>query len=321
MIRKRTILSLALLASTAACGGGGGSSSPAAVTGSAAASGAASNPTGFNNPSVTSSVDANGNVVANTMSTDGSQMATLDLSGDVNPAALLTITAPGMNHTFTLGGPDVLGLENATFNGIAIYNLGDPTDPTGDRTLTNFNIKTETNADGSKDTVVFDVSGLQASNYGIWSHTDANGKTTALGAFSAGTATSAADMASLAGTQATYSGGLIGYGTTAGQNFNMTGTFNANADFGARTVGFNANVSQSDASGALTPMGTLSSNASFAQGSPKFTGSVTSAGMADPLSGSLAGTFYGAGAAEIGGVVNLTGAQTTAAASFGGKKN
>jgi hypothetical protein len=43
--------------------------------------------------------------------------------------------------------------------------------------------------------------------------------------------------------------------------------------------------------------------------------------MADPLSGSLSGSFYGAGAAEIGGAVNLTGAQTTAAAAFGGKKN
>ena len=176
MIRTRTILSLALLASTAACGGGGGGGGGAPAATSGGATTQTADPTGFSNPSVVSSVDANGNVTSATMSTDSSQTATLDMSEANVNGALLTITAPGMNHTFTLGAAN--GLSNENFNGIAIYNLADPTDPTGDRTLTNFNIKHETNADGSVSTVVFDVSGnLAASNYGIWSNTDATGKT------------------------------------------------------------------------------------------------------------------------------------------------
>src|SRR5713101_4784555 len=81
MIRQRTILSLALLASTAACGGGGGGGSAPAASGGAPA--LAANPTGCSNWFGASSSDANGFHTWATVSSVVSQTATLVLSGDV----------------------------------------------------------------------------------------------------------------------------------------------------------------------------------------------------------------------------------------------
>ncbi len=315
MIRKRTILSLALLASTAACGGGGGGGSAPAASGGAPAQ--AANPTGFSNPSVAASTDANGNLGTATMSTDGSQTATLDLSGDVNPAALLTITVPGFNHTFTLGGPDVTGLSDVTFNGVPIYNVADPNNADG--TLTNFNIKTETNSDNSKDTVVFDVSGLTSSNYGIWSHADATGKTTAVGAFAAGTDTLASDMPQTGA--ATYQGGAVGTGSSNGANFNLTGLFTGNVDFGSRQVGVSLDMTASQADGSAAHWGTLSSNATITQGTNKYAGAMTSSGTPVAVNGTTSGAFYGLAAAEMGGVFAVSGSGTSAIGAYGGAKH
>jgi hypothetical protein len=283
----RDVASVALLATVAACGGGGGgAAAPAGNSGGAAAA----QPAGGSSaaPSIT-----------------------LNQSG--NPA-LLTVSMPdiGVDHTFALTG---VGLENASFRGVPIYNLGDASG----QTLTHFLIQSD---NGGNDVLVYDASGLAATSFGIWSHTDPTTGATRYGAFDIGTPTSATDMAVLKGS-ASYAGGVIGSGSTGSAQFNLTGTFNALANFDNRTFGWNANLSASDASGAIQPWGTLSSSATIsADNSAAITGTVTSSGssalLPNAVNGTLAGHFHGAGASEVGGAFSVSGGQTTALGAFGG---
>ena len=289
MIRTRGVAGVAVLATVAACGGGGsggGAAAPAGSSGSAAAP----QPAGGASSSAT---------------------ITLDQSG--NPAQL-TVSVPniGMDHTFALTG---VGLENASFRDVPIYNMGDASG----QPITHFLIQSD---NGGRDVLVYDASGLAATNFGIWSHTDAATGATSFGAFDIGTPTSASDMAALKGT-ASYAGGVIGSGTTAGAHFNLAGTFNALANFDNRSFGWNATLSASDASGAMQPWGTLSSSATIAaDNSAAISGTVTSSGssalLPNPVGGTLAGHFHGAGAGEVGGVFGVSGGQTSALGSFGG---
>ncbi|HEX7970278.1 MAG TPA: hypothetical protein VF502_18795 [Stellaceae bacterium] len=249
-----------------------------------------------------------------------SQTATL-VQGDgtaANPSTItIHVASPGIDHTFTTTG-NVQGLQDATFNGVPISNLGDTAT---DTLFTNLGIVKDGN-----DVLVLDNSGsLSASNYGIWSHTDANGNVT-VGAFSTGTPTSAADMATLSasGATATYAGSAVGTGSTAGQNFNVVGTSNWTANFGSREVDWTASLSTIAADGSVAKGPVLSGTGSFTSGTPKFAGMVTSSGTSElvptQLSGSMAGSVYGGGAQEIGNVFSVAGGQTKIIGAAGGVK-
>ena len=312
MIRARTVMCLALLASTAACGGGGGGGgSPAPATGAGGATtqdgGSA---TGFSNPSVIASSTAN-SVGTPTMATDAtSQTATLIKTDDNPDVIAIHVPSVGMDHSFTLTG---VGLENVDFNGVPIYNIGDPNN--ADNILTNFNMRTDVNADGSTDKIIYDVSGLTASNYGLWEHVDASGNMT-VGAYSTGTLTLAADMPKKG--KATYAGSAIGTGSDLAAKFNVVGAWNGSADFDKQHVDWNTNLTRIDANGATSQFGTLTGSAGIFGN--KFAGSVTSSGTATALSGTTSGAFYGTGASEIGGVFSASGGGTNVIGAFGGKK-
>jgi hypothetical protein len=276
---------MAILASVGACSGGGGSAPPAGTGGSAAATpqtnGTSSSASSPSHPSVA-----------------------LDQSS--NPAQL-TIRVPdiGMGHTFTLAGTD---LQNAMFNGAPISNLINTVDGT-----TNFAIKTD---NGGRDVLVYDNSALSYSNYGIWSHSDASGNVVAVGTVAVGTPTPAKDIPMTG--LASYSGGVVATGTSGGSNLNLTGAFSAGVDFGARQIGFNSNLYSADASGALHQWGGINGSANIISGTSAFSGTVASWGASDQLNGTMAGSFFGPGAKEIGGGFAAAGGQTTLVGAFGG---
>jgi hypothetical protein len=231
-----------------------------------------------------------------------SPSAVLDQSTD---PATLTLHIPdiGMDHTFTLNGDT---LQNATFNGVPIGNLVNTPDGS-----TNFAIKRD-----SQDVLVYDASGLSFSSYGIWSHSDASGRVLAVGSVATGTPTRAADIP-VSGS-ASYAGGVVATGANGTGNFNLTGTFNALANFANQSLGFNSNLYSSDAGGTLHPWGSINGSASITPGSSSFAGSVTSSGTADQLSGTINGGFFGPGAKEIAGGFGATGSQTVLVGAFGG---
>ena len=96
----------------------------------------------------------------------------------------------------------------------------------------------------------------------------------------------------------------------------LAGTLTGAADFGAHTSAGSVS-SVTGGSGTLSAAGTLSSTPAFAPSTPAFTsvaaGTTTSASA-------TSGAFFGANAAQIGGVL-APGATTAGVAAFGGAKH
>jgi hypothetical protein len=300
MIRKRTILSLALLATTAACGGGGGGGAPGpapAVSGGAPAP-TASGSTNFNNPSVMATTDANGNLTATIAADATSQTATLTQGdGTADNPTTIHITGPNwIDHTFNTSA-NQLSLEDVTFNGVPIFN-------------TNGSSLAMYSENGGKDVLVSDNSGqLSFSNYGVWSHTDADGHVT-VGAFATGNETPVANIPTTGG--ATYQGSAVGTGSTGGQAFNLAGSFTGNVDFGARTAAVNLNMNAIAADGGQTAFNLASGPISMTGG--RYSGAIAGSGV----SGTTAGALYGTAAQEMAGVFSVAGGGTTAIGAYGG---
>jgi len=301
MIRKRTILSLALLATTAACGGGGGgggAAGPAPAASSTPPAQGSTASTNFNNPSVVATTDANGNLMPTMAADPTSQTATIAGDGSADNPATITIKVPGISHTFITSAGQ-LELTDQTFNGST------PMFNTAGSNLAMFK-------DGDSGVLVTDNSGqLSFSNYGVWSHTDANNKVT-VGAFAAGAETSAADLAALQNSKATYQGSAVGTGSTGGQKFNLAGSFQGQVDFGARTASVNLNMNAINPDGGQTAF-------NLASGPISMTGSRYAGAIAgNGVSGTTAGAVYGNTAQEMGGVFSVAGGGTTAIGAYGG---
>ena len=123
---------------------------------------------------------------------------------------------------------------------------------------------------------------------------------------------------------ATFTGLASGfYVDNLGIPYFTAANMSANADFGARTIGFSTtNSTMSDLNTGAGPMSAtglnLSGTLTYTSGSSRFTGSVTSV---NGMSGNANGRFYGPNAEEIGGVygVAATGVGSMLGA-FGGRR-
>jgi len=300
MIRKRTILSLALLASTAACGGGGGGGTggggSAAAGGSpTATAGAALPSTNFQSPSVFMAADG-----TTTMAADQtSQTYTMTGAGSgADPIILhVNINAGGVNYN---NDYDLTHVNDPTTAAFA-HNVFQQASPT-------------TTHDGS--TIVFDDT-LSSSQYGIWQNQ--NGQ---IAVFADGNDTPVADIPPT-GT-ATYTGASIGGGQTGGNTFTLVGDFNGKLDFGSRNFNAQWNMTAQNAAGGTAQLQVNTNQAALAPNSNKISGTInstaTSAIIPNALSGSMTAALYGAKAAEIGGVGALSGGNTSAIFAFGGKQ-
>lgn len=300
MIRKRTILSLALLATTAACGGGGGgspsASGPAPAAAASGGSPSANMPsTNFSTPSAVLGADG-----TTTMSADQTSQT-------------WTQTGDG-----SAGNPNTLNVH-INSGGVAYdgtYNLSNASDPVnpffGNSTFFQAN-----GADGSN--VVFDVS-LSHSSYGLW--TGPNGEQAV---FAYAVDPTPADALPKSGT-ATYNGGAIGAGQTAGAAFNFAGASNWSVNFGSGAAnGTITGTVQDVASGNQAAFG-LSLSGTESGGKISATGSSTSAtssiiptAQSAQATGILAGTgTNGAAPPELVGVATFQGGKTTGGIAFGG---
>jgi hypothetical protein len=291
MIRKRTILSLALLASTAACGGGGGGGSPAASGPAPAVSGGATPAqaaqTNFANPQVTSTAD--GTV---TMSADQTSQTAVE---DENRKVIIDVEAGGVSyhHTFDKADPTV-------YNANSVYQ-------TGFAGETGFSEINNTDADG-KHTLVFfnDGTRLSFANYGTWAHTDASGNVIAMGAYANGTPTPAADLQGLHGS-ATYTGN-----NTANGMMNDGSTYIGSPTI---TVGFDSKAVNGSIPYTNTLTGAAGPNVSFnaTLNGANYAGAASATGM----TGGVQGALVGPGAVETNGALGLSGGGKSFAGSFG----
>lgn len=165
-----------------------------------------------------------------------------------------------------------------------------------------------------------EVTGLTESSYGMYSGTVPNNPYTAnIGVFSFGTPTSVMPT----GGTATFSGGTMGYVSTANNSSNFTGNVTLTANFGTQSI-----------SGSLTNLTTTNTGSSMndiSLGSTSITGSTFSGNASavqsgtattniDGASGTYGGSFYGGGASEVGGTYTLTGTQTSVIGSYGAKR-
>ena len=294
MIRMRTILSLALLATTAACGGGGGGGgggSPPAVSGATPAQSAATAPTpstDFANPQVT--MTSSGNVgyangpTSQTVTDDG---ATLNVHVDGMPDMQFDMAKDVDNSTFT---PD--------------------TGPWAQFT--------KTDADGNKITAIKfnDGSQLDATTFGIWQKFDTTGALVSSGAYASGTDTPADQMPTSG--KATYAGNAIGTGQDGTGSFTLTGTSNVVADFGNRNVTTDISLNKGD----QQFVALHSADGAIAANSNKFAGSIQGGG----LNGGIQGAFFGTtanqrgAAGEVGGVFAASGGGTSVNGAFAAGK-
>jgi hypothetical protein len=295
MIRKRTILSLALLASTAACGGGGSSSgggTPAA--GGSPGAGAALPSTNFQSPSIVVAADGTATMAADQTSQSWVQ------------------TGAG-----TVADPDILHVQLAGLNYSNDYNLSTLKDPTIAAYANNV-FQQMDGADGS--TIIMDTT-LTAGAYGIW--LGPNGQKAVFGY---GTDTPVSDIPQTGA--ATYKGNASGFGQTGGNLFTLVGGATGttiNVDFPSRQVtGTIDMTAQSNATGDTAQLLVNINQAALAPNSNKISGTIssntTSTIIPTALSGTTTAKLIGAGAAEIVGVGNLAGGNTTAQFSFGGRK-
>jgi hypothetical protein len=153
---------------------------------------------------------------------------------------------------------------------------------------------------------------LSYSAYGIWNQPGANPMG---GAFATGIETTTSAMPKT-GT-ANYAGGASGVATSGTASVQLSGSFNATADFGHMTVAGNINMNQTGAGGVQTPYDSYAFNAGFAAGNPHFSGTMTAANNT-ALSGVTSGSFYGSQAQEIGGTFALQGGGTSVIGAYGG---
>jgi transferrin binding protein len=289
MIRKRTILSLALLASTAACGGGGGGGggAPPAVTGSVPAGQAAATmpSTDFANPQVTmtsSGVSFANGQTSQTVNDDGQ---TLSVHVDGMPDMQFDLSKDVDNSVFT---PDSSPFAQFT----------------------------KTDADGNKITAIKfnDGSQLDATNFGIWQKFDkTTGALVASGAYATGIDTPA-DQMPTSGT-ATYVGNAAATGQDGTGSFTLTGSSNVTADFGKRLVTTDIGLNKGD----QAFVALHSADGAIAANSNKFAGSIQGGG----LNGGIQGAFFGTAAnqrgaaGEVGGTFAASGGGTSVNGSFG----
>lgn len=171
--------------------------------------------------------------------------------------------------------------------------------------------------------------GWNYQSYGVWITGRGTGSGTA-GAASVGAPTQASNIPTTG--SATFRGSSAGlYVGPQGNDLVTTAYMNANVSFANRTINFSTlNTAAASATsviggnfGSLTPALDMTGTLSYAAGSNKLVGSVSTAGSATgvPMTGTATGTFYGPTATEIGGTFGVkgTGIETFAGA-FGGKR-
>lgn len=296
MIRKRTILSLALLATTAACGGGGGGSpsasgpAPAAAAASGGTASANMPSTNFATPSAVLGADG-----TTTMSADQTSQ-TWTQTGDGSAANPTTL-----NVHINSGG--------VAYDGT--YNLSSAKDPTNPF-FGNNNFFQANGADGSN--VVFDVT-LSHSAYGLWT-----GPAGQQAVFAYGEDTPSGQIPKT-GT-ATYNGGAIGAGQTAGAAFNFIGTSSTAVNFGNGTATTAISGTVEDGAGNQAPFA-IGGNATQTPGTNKFAGTGASTSAVSPIvptaqTAQTTFALYGANASEVAGVTTFQGGKTSGAIGFGG---
>lgn len=294
MIRKRTILSLALLASTAACGGGGGGGSGSAVA-PAASSGATPSQgesTDFANPQVVMSADG----TITMASGQTAQTAT----EDENRQLTIHVNAGGVTYDHTFDK-----LDTASYNATGVYTTGFVGE-TGFAQIDNVD-----QTDGSKHTLVFfnDGSRLLYANFGSWMHSDKNGNVLAQGAFATGIPTPASDIPTTGG--ATYTGN----GTANG--FMNDGT----ALIGSPTINVKFGPSGSvDGSIPYINAATGEAGPNVQWNVPLNGAAYAGAASAQGMTGHVQGALVGPGAAETNGTLGLSGGGKSMVGSFGAAK-
>ena len=293
MIRKRTILSLALLASTAACGGGGGGTSNAPAASAGATPSSANMPsTNFSSPSAVIGADG-----TTTMSADQTSQ---------------TWTQTGAG---TAADPTTLNVH-INSGGVAYdgtYNLSKVQDPTNPF-FANNNFQQATGADGNSN-VVFDVT-LSHSAYGLWT-----GPAGQQAVFAYAVDPTPTDKIPTSGT-ATYSGGAIGAGQTAGAAFNFVGTNNWSVNFGSGAANGTISGTVQDVASKATADFGLSLSGTESGGKISATGASTSpTSTIIPTAQSAQAIAVLAGPTapqELVGVATFQGGKTSGGIAFGG---
>jgi hypothetical protein len=346
----RKILVLSLLTSVAACSGGSGSPSdppPAApVTGSNNGNNSGS---GGNTPSF---AQAGGDAVATaasfdfgTGSTTGSPAistesgnSTVHMTMDANGVPLtlqmnITDGGPGIQQTFNIS-PDQ---ANATsVNGIALKPAPivypnccvGPNNGVGYMAQINAPDPNNGNqiAEPGQPTYQLIYAGasepvanpsLSWTTYGYWTQTDNDGSGYGrFGSFAAGQMTAAANLPA-AGTDLTYTGGVLGQANVGAGIIVLGGVSTLNVAFGAAGPNVTGSLNLVNVDTNATWENVALSGAINA-GHATFNGS---ASTTDGLTGNFAGQFNGPAAQEVGGTWALSNAAGTVGAlgAFGGK--
>jgi hypothetical protein len=291
MIRKRTILSLALLATTAACGGGGGGGAAPAPAASAGGTSSANTPsTNFSSPSAVMAADG-----TTTMSADQTSQ-TWTQTGDGSEADPTTLHV----HV-NAGGVAYDGTYDLT-------HVSDPTNPF----FANNNFQQANGADGSS--VVFDVT-LSHSAYGLWT-----GPAGQQAVFAYGEDTPS-DQIPKTGT-ATYTGGAIGTGQTAGAGFNFIGGQTTTISFGPGTATTTISGTVQDGAGNQAPFA-IDTPTTQTPGTNKFAGTGASTSPVSPIvptaqTAQTTFALFGPNGGEMGGVTSFHGGQTSGVIAIGG---
>ncbi len=188
-----------------------------------------------------------------------------------------------------------------------------------------------TTGDGSSVALAADESypGWNYQSYGVWITGRGSGSGTA-GAASVGAATVGSNIPTIG--SGTFTGSTAGlYVNPQGNYFVTTSYMSANVSFTNRTVNFSTTdtMAASPASAAAGSFGTLvpglnlTGTLSYASGSNRISGAVSTASSfnGSPMTGTATGNFYGPNANEIGGTFSVTGTgMETFVGAFGGKR-
>lgn len=307
--KRIALLSVSLALS--ACGGGGGGTAPSPAPTPLAT-------TAFTTwsavqPGVTYRADGLGQEVTGTAS--GGQFVAIAPSGVADGySAYLTFDSALQLSQLTLTTPDpslVVLDKTAAGTTFADLTLTPGTSPqfVGARNSTSVAVMAKP----------IDL-GWDYQTFGIW-ETDRDSTTSRkFGAMSVGAPTIGTAIPTTG--NPTFTGYATGsYVSPAGTGTTVFAAVTVGADFGTQTLTFNtANTQTSSDWVTFTPNGNLdlSGNLSYAAGTNRFTGTVSSVGG---LTGNSTGQFYGPNAEELGGVFLLQGSGVeTYAGAYGAKQ-
>jgi C-lobe and N-lobe beta barrels of Tf-binding protein B len=299
---SRTIV-MSLTAAIAGCGGGGGGgSSPPPIVDAPFTSWQAVQPnTRYKIPGISQTasgaMSGSGTVTSATLAPVDTAASTVQVTYNSSgvPSAI-TINTPQSNVTFDNSSGNSLNCSGGSCLG-----------------------STPTAAGGTIDPIAV---GWNYQTFGFWAQAPTSA-TWISGAISVGAPTPASAVPTTGMT--TFTGASAGFYVDSVGNINATAAnMTANADFGARSIGFatsNTVLVPVTGGGATAYSGLdLSGNLTYSAGTNGFSGAVKTSD--NSLNGTATGQFYGPNAQEIGGTYGLSAGSSVShmLGAFGGKR-